>query len=1212
MKETLRYLLFLLTLLLSVPALAQEPADEPMLTIWTNRYALYGADNSLQISMTALASVGSTNVEVDFGYGRRKVAVASDGNLSEDGENEVVTGGSVISGSVSPEGVVRVYGNAQDIDYLDCHGSNIYAIDIHRMTNLAILECGHNELKSLSTEGLTYLEYLDVKDNPFTEGLTLGSHSYLKYLNLNQLGDHALDGIGGRLDLSAYPALHIFMAWDSHCLRSVNSSGCKNLVQLSIDNTGVTSLDLSGNPYLQILNIADCGFNTIDLSNNPYLVELYADNQGQESVSRKLQALDLSNNTYLQRIYCSGNNLKTLDISKQWNLVSLEAHHNHLSRIDGIDMSLPEGQRPDSLAYLGLMYNDFTFATLPFVDPRTEFEYSDQHELPVAKEYGACEAGRLDLSQYVLRDGTSTAVAMAGLSRDGFSYDYQLMDGIDFNFDPESGIITFLKPQNDSIQVACFNDYFNGVVLLTSKFVVRSAEDYGKPVEKFSAVRIATEEVISTQGRLYVTTREDETLYVDFGNGQQVPFVTTAYTPAAISGELTGALRVYGRVGASFEDITITDLPLSSLDVSRLSDLRSLSVTGCSLHEIDLGWNNELVSLDLSNNMLSALDLNGENNAFNKNILSHVNVSHNRLTSFNPGVAAVTIHDMDCSHNLLSEINLRTMETLQQLNASHNLLTVLRLDDCKALRSLDVSGNELVSIDYSACPELSALDLRGNDYTFATLPEPKPGFLLAPQQQVRIAARAMSVDLTSEAVVHGSKTVYTWRRVGDGSALAEGSDYTISGGKTVFAESVVGQTLYCEMQNALYPDFVGDNVLRTTEITATGMPQYCIASFTTPVGGEKAMLSLAATEPDTYIYIDWGDGDLREYPLQTMYTLFEDDHTIAGADVHIYSNVAPHGNMYVFSVDSITMQNIDVRAMSELYCLNISHAGISDIDLSGNLKLGELILEGNRFSTIDLSAHKGLNMVVLASNELTDIKLAKGNHIAWFGASYNRLSDFDWQSLSSVYSLDLAGNDISAIDMSKLPDLGQLFIAQNRLHEIDLSGHPNLFVLDIATNCFDFSTLPYPSIPVYRYGNQQPLEVECIDGRIDLSSQLSAYDSASNIYFFEGEISITVDDNGNAVLLNREYEEGTDFFNAEGVISFAAPHDAVTGLVVNELFPDLLLYTKTIAVTADPQYDGISEVNAPAASRHMYNVNGQRVTSARGLVIKDGRAYMVK
>lgn len=1198
-------LLSLLAILMMMPAAAQTAGDEPIITIKTHRYDTYGTTNNIVFSLGATIEAGETDIQVDFGFGKKAYTITSDVSLStgedDTDEEDVVVDQSYISGSVSSEGVIRIYGNADEIDYFNIHGSEVYDIDLSKMTKMAILELGHNEINRLDLSHMPLLSYVDIKDNPFNEGLTIGTdHRYLEYLCVNQIGDNAL--ASGTIDLSQFPYLKIFTAWDAKCLKTLDVSQNKALRQLSVDNTGLSSIDVSQNEALQILNVSDCGFTSLDTSHNPYLVELYVANEGR---STKLSTLDVSNNTYLQRLFCQGNNLTTLDISMLWNLISLYASNNRLTKIIGADIHEPADKRPVELAYLDIHGNCFDFASLPDVDPMTYYDYDLQQPINIAKEYSVGDKAPLNLGGNILREGTSTEIAMAAISRDGFSEAAVLEEGIDYEFDRETGMVTFLKAQTDSVEVACYNDYFNGVILTTTSFLVRSADDYGKPVERFT--------LQSDNGNFAMTlaTRKDETLYVDFGDGKQVEVQTVAHEPKLISGEAVGAIRVYGKVDANVESLTIDGQQLTDIDLNKQTTLERLSIRNTPLTHIDLAWNHFLTTLDLSNNALKTLDLTGDNNAFNKNLLATVNVSNNGLTSLDLGIAASTILDLNASGNELTTVSLADMSRTLKIDFSNNKINELDLRECEALQELNLSGNELTAIDVTACKALQSLDLRNNKFTYATMPAPIQGMLVAPQSPITIAKKAFSVDLSSQADINGTKTVFTWKDKTTGTKLAEGTDYTVSNGKTIFDSKVEGQTLYCELENALYPDFTGENVLRTTDITVTGMPQYCIASFTTPVGGENALLSLASTEPDSYIYIDWGDGDLREYNLQTMYTRFRNDYTIEGANVRIYSNIADHGNMYVFSVDSVTMKDLDVAKMTELYCLTVNNANLNSIDISNNLKLGEINFEGNHLENIDLSAHPNLYMVTLSHNDLTSIKLAQNNNIGWFAASYNLLDDMDWSTLASAYNIDLAGNNLSTVDMSKLTGVGQLWLSQNNLHEIDLAGR-NLYVLDISTNYFDMTTLPYPSIPVFFYGNQQPLDVTCVDGAIDLSSQTEAWEVPSNIYFFEGAIDITIDDDGNAELLNGEFIEGTDFFNNNGIIRFAEPHNYVTGLIVNELYPDLLLYTKTIAVTGN-DFDGISEVTATSTDSNRYNIIGQRISnSVKGIIIQNGKKYVVK
>lgn len=1209
MKKLL--LLPIIMLLATIGAYAQSSNDEPIITIKTHRYATHGAENNIQFSLGASVKCGTTTVKIDFGFGPKEYEITSDisvGEGEEDSEEEdVVTDDATISGSVSEAGIIRIYGNAEDIDYLNVHGSEVYDIDISKMTNLSILELGHNEIEKLDLSMMQKLEYLDVKDNAFSKGLILGEHPFIKYINVNQMGDHALDHCNGVIDLTKYKALNIFTAWDSHCLKSIDPSQCLNLRQLSVDNTGIKSIDVSNNTFLQILNVSDCGINSIDISNNPYLVELYIANEGWEGSENKLSTLDLSNNTELQRLFCSGNNLTTLDVSKQWNLITLQAAHNRLTSIKGVDINEPADQRPQELAELDISSNCFTFATLPEVDPMTYYYYDFQAPLPVEKEYSAGMTAQLDLSKYVLREGSTTQIAAASISRDGFSDAQLLVEGEDYSYDIENGIVTFYTPQADSVQVACYNNMFEGVILTTSQFLVRSEEEYGTPVELFNVTP-----AVHGAMTLTLTTKEDETLYIDNGDGNKVPYKTTAMTPKSISVNAQGCVRFNGRVATSVEAIRIENVMLTDIDVNKQTNLKEITINNCDLSSIDLSWNHALRTIDLSNNKLTSLDLNGDNNAFHKNLLRDVNVSHNELSSLDLGISSVTIKTVNASANKLETLDLSGMERLQTLNLSGNIITELDLSSCTALENLNLSSNSLKALDLSTCGSLVQSDLTNNNFTFATMPTPVGNATLAPQKDLKIASRAMTINLSAQASVNGTPTIYTWKEAETGDVLTQGTDYTLNNGKTTFAEHVIGKALYCEMTNALFPEFTGDKALRTTTTIATGMPQHVIASFDTPVGGQTALLSLAAYNPDTYIYIDWGDDDLREYQLQTMYTRFTEDKTIEGAKVKVYSNVAADGDMYVFSVDSITMTNIDVSKMTNLYCLSLCNAGLSSLDLSGNTSLGELNLEGNHFTTIDLTAHRNLNMLTLSKNELTEIKLAENNHIAWFAAAYNNISTFDEKMLRDAYNVDLAGNHLTTFNAKEIPGLGQLFIAQNNLHEIDLESNPAIMVLDISGNKFDMSTLPYPSYNVYFYGNQQPLEIECIDQKIDLSSQTTAWGKNSDIFFFDGPISIVEDEEGNLYLENYEFTAGTDFYNESGIITFEKSHPAVTGLVVNELYPSLLLYTKTIKVTGIT--DAITDVNAGSDEHGFtYNIAGQRVNdSAKGILIKNGKAFVRK
>lgn len=1213
MKNYLKTLLIALMMILSSVATAQvlpnpflPTSKQLMMTIKTHRYDLYGSNNNVTMSMMASAAAKKTNIEVDFGDGKGRIpyVINSEGTLAEDSLEEVISGGTFVSGSVGPEGIIRIYGTPTDIDYFDIHGTQVYDIDLSAMTNLSILELGHNEISKLDLTGMRYLEYLDVKDNPFDEGFDLGNtHPYLKYLNVNQMGDHALDKTNGFIDLSAFPALRVFTAWDSHCLKSIDPSKCQYLQQISIDNSEVKTIDVTKNTNLFILNVADCPINSIDLSGNPYLVEFYGAAEGRSDPASKFTSIDFTHNPFLQRISIDGNLFTTIDVSKQSNLVSLSAANNKITSVKGLDID--ETERPDSLASLDLSGNYLTFKTLPEVDNLTYFYYDLQHPMPVAKEIKVGEP--LKLADYLLHPGTTTGIyKVCTYSRDGYSNVTDLVSGVDYTYDRKKAEITFLRAQTDSVSCTFINDLFSDVALSTTMFIVSSEEDFGKPVEKFSVIPDAGTIALN------VTTREDATLNVDFGDGIQKEFQTKANTSTTISGNAVGAVRVFGTIPTAITQLEIADQKVNYIDVSQLTSIQGISITGTNIKDIDLTWNHELKSINLSNNKICKLDLSGANDAFHKNKLTYVNVSGNGMTEFDPGLAKMTITELNASNNNLHEIKLDDMEYVTTLNLSNNALTEINIGECYALRNCDLSGNSLSAIEYSACTNMQKLDISHNNFTLATLPAAGSVLVYAPQNAISIASKAMSIDLSAQAKVNSINTRFSWIDATTGVALVEGTDYEINNGITKFLEPASDKTVYATMSNIYYPQFSGQNILRTTPVVVTAaLPEYIIAEFTTPKGGQSAGLSLAGTKPNTFIYIDWGDGDLKEYQLQDTYKLFNAT-TIAGATVRIYSNDASHGNMHVFAIGGVTIGSIDVSKMTELYTLTISNASLESIDITHNTKLHELNLENNWLESLDLSKNKELTFVVLNDNYFDNLEFVNNPNIGWLAAARCGIKNINTSSLAGVDVVDLTGNELSAIDVSPMRNLTQLSLAENHLKEIDLSKNERLIAVDLSTNEFTFQTLPLPVYNVYFYGDQKDLEVKCVDGIVDLSSQAVVHDSISHYYFFDGEIIFYYDENGNMEFDNKEYEQGVDFFVDGGKVRFQEAHTGVSGLITNPLFPNLMLYTKLFDVTANP--NGIESIYANDP-RHtvIYDLAGRKVnakTVKGGIYIKNGQKYV--
>lgn len=208
---------------------------------------------------------------------------------------------------------------------------------------------------------------------------------------------------------------------------------------------------------------------------------------------------------------------------------------------------------------------------------------------------------------------------------------------------------------------------------------------------------------------------------------------------------------------------------IKTLDLSRHPELKTLSCPENLIENLDLSTNTKLTYLNCYNNKLESLDLS-------KNIaLSLIDCAKNKLTSidFSKNIALDKIY---CSFNELTDLNVSKNKNLTHLLCSSNQLTY------KDLNLITEKRKDLANFTYSLQSHIK-INEQYNPHT-------------------------SSIDLS-----HTEAESYVWKRDYDNSPLTEGTDYTISGGVTIFLNAV--GDVYCEMNHSKLPDLT----LMTTTTT---------------------------------------------------------------------------------------------------------------------------------------------------------------------------------------------------------------------------------------------------------------------------------------------------------------------------------------------------------------------------------------------------------
>lgn len=1139
-------------LICSTTVKAQD-VEKPLMSITT-------LTDTLRFSVAADEIPGT--LRVDYGNGNIKTFDIPVGVKTE------IEG---ITTSQETERVVKVYGNENIINSFYCTYYGLTALDLSGCPKLTDITCNHNELKSLDVSNNPELLWLNANDNKINN-ITFPTNSKIQtlWLNGNPISYVNVSGMPELLDLRL-----------NNCgqLRSLNVSSNPKLTRLEASSTGIYSIDVSNNPELFILDVTLSNIHKIDVTKNTKLTQLGVGHLPNSNY--KLSSLDISNNPALLYLNASGNRLTEIDLSNNPELQALNIWENQLSSID-------LSNNPKIREIL-IRDNYLNFNTLPINESLTYYIYNPQKPVQVENEYAAGD--QLDLSKEVYNPKYKIGFSMFLTS----SQIYQdpgtpLEEGIDYEFD--KGIVKFLKAQNDSVYCAVDHEMFPDMVLQTTRFMVRNPEDIGKSSLAFE---FTPDKEPDSQLLIRMAAYDpDSKVEVDFGDGNRQGYTVSTSSSGYILGNLKGeSVKVYTFPGTQIRELNLSSGNISSVDLTRMHGLQSLDLSDNKLTEIDLSKNFSLQTLKINKNQLTSLELKDQN------MLTTLDCSENRLSNLTFGGTVRGISSLNCNSNNLGSLDVSSLYILTNLQARSNHISEMRLFNNAELTTLYLDDNDLEILDLTCNTKLNFLSITDNYFRFSTMPTNTARyFTYNRQKELLIPSIGHTVNLSSERSVHDVSsdtdvaTVYVWKDA-SGKKLYEGDEYTISNGVTTFLGpdyDDLGE-VYCEMTNPVYSGLT----LKTTCIQPADLPSAVLAELDVRAdAGTPVSLNMAAAKPTT-VYVDFGDGDMKECFLKTTYSIF--DATL-GSDkkIKVYCYDIADAPVTVFSLMNLDLNSADISNLTEVYCLNFCNTGLKNLDISNNLKIKELLMADNRFTEMDLSKHKEITYLNLRNNRLTEMPSGLGNNLSILGIDGNKLSEADFSQLPNLRVLSASNNNFQTLDLTNNINMQQADLSNNALERVQLPENHQLTVLHLSNNNFRFSTLPSIDGNVYfKYSPQADIEATSNGNFVDLSSEYDIFGTPTDYVWKDA---------------SGELEAGSDYKVENGVTEFLTqPEGQVTCMMTNSLYPDLTLCTLPINI----DFSGIAEVNgdsdysirvsdnkifiyhSTAAKAEIYNMEGQTV-----------------
>lgn len=478
-------------------------------------------------------------------------------------------------------------------------------------------------------------------------------------------------------------------------------------------------------------------------------------------------------------------------------------------------------------------------------------------------------------------------------------------------------------------------------------------------------------------------------------------------------------------------DGILTDKEIESIRLLELEGKNIQSLKGIELLP-------RLNNIRCDGNLITSLDVSSLQD------LEYLSCSNNQLTSLDLSNNK-ELKLLQCQRNQLISLNVSNCENLVSLDFSENKLASIDLSSCIKLRELSCQNNLLTELNVSLFPELNSLSCDFNDIASLNVSGTAMKYLVCNNNKLK------SLDISNL-----TELIYCYCYNNELELLKANGCTSVTSlhfysnklkGKVIdeLFESLPKVQPSSDLYGApmqFYDLYVIDpsdpnegNAITPAQVEAATNKGWRIC--------ERSNGLYPGSDPTKYIYINeenFPDEDFRNILLAEW---FGEDGVITDLELPIISTITING--YVEDLKGI-------ENFTELESLRCNDNIITSLDLSKNTKLKELFFEKNLLKTIDLSENKELEEVILQHNKLTSIVLPENAKIKRLDLEDNKLTSLDVTGCPLLEELICFNNKLTELKVANCEMLGRLLCDNNKLTELDLTGCTSLSNLICANN----------------------------------------------------------------------------------------------------------------------------------------------------------------
>ena len=341
----------------------------------------------------------------------------------------------------------------------------------------------------------------------------------------------------------------------------------------------------------------------------------------------------------------------------------------------------------------------------------------------------------------------------------------------------------------------------------------------------------------------------------------------------------------------------------------------------------------------------------------------------------------VNLKNLNCSHNMIDEVDTGYLTELESLDCSWNAISELNLGSNQKLKKLVCSYNSLSSLSLASCPEIEWLECDFNenltwfDITF----EPKGTY-----------------NYSSKTLKHLSCAQY--------DNYAPGSSNR---------GSFDGYYFF----NLEYLDLSGNPIsyLNLQDIEKLKVLRCKNCGLNT--------LNLKYNPNLEELDCSWNNLYEFQFAWGVDFSDFKQLKIFDCSGNHISSlDLSSNTKLEELYCSDNTLTSIDIRNFPDLETFHCERNNISKLDVSQNPKLMYLWCGNNNIGTkIDTSKCSKLVSFNCEDNNIQRLDLSNNSELFWLSCASNNLTGLYVSNLSKLEHLDITDNDISEIDVTNNP-----------------------------------------------------------------------------------------------------------------------------------------------------------------------------------------------